>query len=237
MIELGLLLISGMLGSSHCLGMCGGFVLALARPGRSWGHNFFRQSCYTLGRVSTYAFLGAVAGWAGNRFVAIQQVGTQGAGVLAVLAGLLLCCQGLMAVGWWPRLLRADLKGGCSWLSILRPVLAGQNARDVFVAGVFTGFIPCGLVYSMLALAASSHGVVAGLTKMIAFGLGTAPALVLVGTSGVAVPHWLRLRLWRIAAWCLVLAGAITMTRGAYAVTHPPSKSCPFCDAVASDRS
>ena len=233
MMELALLVLSGILGSSHCVGMCGGFVLALSRPKQSLVHNLLRQSLYTCGRVSTYGLLGAMAGWCGQEILAWQPLRNHGGAILAFLAGSLLIYQGLVAAGVWPHRFNPATTGSCWWSSILRPILTGQRLPDVFVAGVLTGFIPCGLVYAMLSLAASSHNLVHGMLVMMAFAAGTAPALVLTGVSGLAVPLAWRKPVWRLAAWCLVATGIIALVRGGYALANAsrPAPACPFCAA------
>ena len=98
MIELPLLLMAGLLGSSHCLGMCGPFALILGSGPKNLRSNFARQGLYTLGRVFTYAFLGAAAGFGGWRLAgAIPAVNIPA--TLAIAAGVLLVYQGLAAAG------------------------------------------------------------------------------------------------------------------------------------------
>jgi uncharacterized protein len=67
MIDLSLMFVGGLLGSGHCIGMCGAFAVAIGWPAERPVHNLFRQSVYSLGRLSSYVFLGAVAGFAGER--------------------------------------------------------------------------------------------------------------------------------------------------------------------------
>src|SRR6516162_3919848 len=103
MIELPLIFLGGLLGSAHCVGMCGGFALTIGVGAPSFFSNLARQLAYTLGRVLTYSFFGVVAGYAGlwlsrkaGTLVNVQ------AG-LSILAGSLLVFQGLLALGVLPR--------------------------------------------------------------------------------------------------------------------------------------
>src|SRR5271165_7145734 len=102
-LQLPLVFLGGLLGSAHCVGMCGGFALSIGMGAPSLGSNLQRQLTYTLGRVLTYAFLGVVAGYAG--FWLSRKTGTLvnvQAG-LSMVAGGLLVFQGLLALGLLPR--------------------------------------------------------------------------------------------------------------------------------------
>jgi sulfite exporter TauE/SafE len=83
-----------------------------------------------------------------------------------------------------------------------------------FGAGVATGFLPCGLVYSFLALAVASGGLESGLMQMAMFGLGTVPAMVLVGCGGKLLTIGMRQRVYRLAACFVIALGALTVWRG-----------------------
>ncbi|MCB9758506.1 MAG: sulfite exporter TauE/SafE family protein [Alphaproteobacteria bacterium] len=152
-------LLAGLVGTPHCLGMCGGFAVASAdRPlhGVAWH----------LGRLFTYGALGAAAGALGGSVPGPGWLGTALAAGLLVwfsgrLAGLLpaprLPVNGLVAAAG--RSLRA----------------AGVQARFVF--GLLNGLLPCGLVYAALALPVASGDPLTGALAMLAFGLGTLPGL------------------------------------------------------------
>ena len=113
MIELPLVFLGGLLGSAHCVGMCGGFALTIGVGSRDFGSNVLRQLTYTLGRILTYAFFGVAAGYGG--FWLSRKAGTLvnvQAG-LSILAGSLLIFQGLLSLGLLPRrVVRAAGGGG-----------------------------------------------------------------------------------------------------------------------------
>lgn len=233
MIEWPLLVVAGMLGSAHCLGMCGPFALAIGSAAPRWRANLQRQSCYSAGRIFTYAALGAVVAFAGARLAAALPGWANVPAVLAITAGGLLVVQGLLAAGVLPA---GAVRGAaaCPGAAAFRSLLTGRNAIDVFVAGIFTGLLPCGLLYGMLALAASTHDVPRGLATMVAFGLGTVPAMVAAGLGGSLLGLAARRRLHSLAAWCLVVTGVISIARGAgyLSVTSDPPAGCPFCAAM-----
>ena len=126
---------------------------------------------------------------------------------------------------------RGVAAGACPGAGALRGLLAGSGTLDVFLAGLFTGLLPCGLLYGMLALAASTGDLPRGLATMVAFGAGTVPAMVLAGAGGSVLGVAARRRLNALAAWCLVLTGLVSLARGAAAVsfTGEPAAACPFC--------
>jgi sulfite exporter TauE/SafE len=240
MIELPLVFVSGLLGSAHCLGMCGPFALAIGAGARGWKRNLSRQSSYTLGRMFTYSFLGAVAGYGGASVAGAAPGWVSVPAVLAVVAGIVLVYQGLRTAGvlppWKWRVVRsraapAPTRGPCLTASFFASFLRSPQARDVFLAGMLTGFLPCGLVYAFLTLAASSASLGLGAATMAAFGLGTAPVMFVAGWGGNLLGLSSRQRLMHIAAWCVVIAGLISVARGIGYLPHPTGAApvCPFC--------
>jgi sulfite exporter TauE/SafE len=118
----------------------------------------------------------------------------------------------------------------------MKTLLTSPRLTGAFLAGVFTGFIPCGLVYAFLATAASSGDVVRGWLVMVTFGAGTVPLLVIAGCGGTVMSVATRSRVLKIAAWCVVVTGAISIARGiGYMELSSASAkgSCPFCNPAA----
>lgn len=232
MLELPLVFVAGFLGSSHCIGMCGPFALSLAGGSRSWSHNLARQLVYTLGRTFTYLVLGAFAGFGGMRLARIAPWLTNVGALLALVAGVWLIYQGLVAAGVWKR--RAvEGTQGCLTGEFFRSMLRLPGWSGVFVAGLFTGLLPCGLVYSFLALAAATSSIWLGAATMGVFGVGTAPIMIATGCGGSLLSLSARQHLLRVAAWCLVLTGAISVARGMSFIHRPgvdPPPKCPLCE-------
>ena len=229
-----LVFLGGLLGSAHCIGMCGPFALMVGGSAKSWRQNLWRQSIYTLGRMSTYGLLGAVAGGAG---LYLQQQLPQlvnVAAVLAVLAGVMLMYLGLASAGVVGRRAATQTHGTCLWFApYLAPLFRSPGTSPLFVAGLLTGMLPCGLVYGFLALAASSQDIGLGAGTMALFGAGTAPAMIVTGIGASAISHKIRHKLFTFAAWCVVLTGVFSVYRGvsffSLAAEASAVESCPFC--------
>jgi sulfite exporter TauE/SafE len=232
-----MLVVSGMLGSAHCLGMCGPFALAVGTGAADWRTNLRRQMAYSVGRIFTYAVLGAGAAFAAARAMRVLPTWTNVPAALAVAAGVLLVWQGLAAAGVLRRR-GVGAGAGCPGAGAFKRLLTARSVVDVFLAGLFTGLLPCGLLYGMLAYAASRHDLVEGAAAMAAFGAGTVPAMAGVGLGGSLVAVATRRRLHHAAAWCLVATGAVSIVRGASFLTLPggPAPGCPFCAADGADR-
>lgn len=233
MIEWPLIFLGGLLGSSHCVGMCGAFALSIGIGSKSVASNAGRQLWYTLGRIFTYSFAGAVAGFAGAKLtrLPVQAINLQV--VLAVAAGILLIGQGLHSAGVMPRFRHTTPAARfCPGQSLFSSFLIARGWHNSFLAGVLTGFLPCGLVYAYLALAAGSGNIFQGAAIMALLGAGTAPLMILTGTGGSLLTIAARRHLLRAAAWCVVLTGALTLCRGVGWAIPPadaPANSCPLC--------
>jgi sulfite exporter TauE/SafE len=218
-----LLFATGFAGSFHCIGMCGGFACALGGDPRGRSATVVRHLLYNGGRFTTYCFLGGLAGALGQAICTPQGLavpaldGSLDAGqrILAVVAGLLMIAMALqffgllqgfhgVAVGFGGRVLSASL----------RSLLNGQSRTAPLAFGVFNGFLPCPLVYAFAAQAASTGGALPGFLTMASFGLGTFPAMLMMGGVGRLLgPAWRR-RGVRLAGSFILLLGLITLSRG-----------------------
>jgi sulfite exporter TauE/SafE len=211
--------------------MCGGFALTIGVHSDRMRANLRRQAVYSAGRVMTYVFCGAIAGVAGMRLArsAVSLVNMQS--VLAIVAGLLLVWQGLRASGWRFPGLRAQAAPAAPCLagSALRTFLTAPDLTSVFLAGLMTGFLPCGLVYAHLALASASGGLASGIATMGAFGAGTVPLMVVTGLGSRLLPLAARRRLLTWAACCVVITGALSIYRGAAAIVRSQEAGAPRC--------
>ncbi|MBX3444431.1 MAG: sulfite exporter TauE/SafE family protein [Planctomyces sp.] len=233
--ELGLIAMSGLLGSAHCIGMCGGFaaILALVPGGRR--RVLARQLVYSAGRIFTYATFGLCAGTVGMRLSGQPVSGAVSfAATFSILCGAFLVLQGLSALG-----LRfpfpgsgSSVAGGCLSGQLLRTFLQSPGRLHTFLAGVMTGFLPCGLVYAFVALAASRAHPFEGLLVMAAFGAGTVPLMAATGLGASWASRAVRQRMLQAAACCVIATGLLTIARGA-GFLRPQSESaapdCPFC--------
>ncbi|MFO0914314.1 MAG: sulfite exporter TauE/SafE family protein [Pirellulales bacterium] len=234
MIELPFILAAGLLGSAHCVGMCGGFVMSIGLHSASRRHNLWRQLVYSSGRITTYAMLGALAGYFGMRLENWSWSMNQLVSIVALLAGAFLVVQGLVSLGWlkWPSWRRVPAV--CLAASLFGSVQQGRRLGDAYFLGLLTGFLPCGLLYGMLALAANTRHFAGGATLMACFGAGTIPALLLTGLGAQWMSGRWRQRLYQLAGVCLVVTGLITIGRGVdiqHLALRTPGNSCPFCAA------
>jgi len=153
--------------------------------------------------------------------------------VLSIVAGVALVLLGLSTAGLLPALAsRWRTTQPCTAAKWLKTLLTGRGLASALVAGVFTGFIPCGLVYAFLAYAASTGGVLRGWLTMAAFGLGTVPLMVVAGSGGTMLSMSARARALKVAAWCVVVTGLISIARGTGYIswfTDAAAGSCPLC--------
>jgi len=231
-IELGLIFVGGLLGSSHCIGMCGGFALSIGSGAKRLTANLNRQLAYSAGRITTYSFGGAVAGFAGLRLTHGPRSFVNFQAGLSIAAGALLVVQGLYAAGVLPRRRVKGTAGACLSRTLFASFLTAPGLTNTFLAGLMTGFLPCGLVYAYLTLAVSSGHVASGMAMMAAFGLGTVPVMVATGCGGSLLNLAARRYLFNVAAWCVVLTGVVSLARGFGFVNLPVAAAaagCPFC--------
>ncbi len=204
-------LVTGFLGSGHCIGMCGGIVAAcsLSPNGRQGGLPF--HLLYNLGRISTYSLIGLIVGAIGSvlayreGFLAFSRWVLIGSDIFVILLGL-------GTAGLFSRLNVMKLEfpgpmqmmtGAVKRLNTLPPALSALPLGFIF------GLLPCGFLYAMLITAAQTAAPVKGMLVMVAFGLGTAPSLILFGRAA----QWLgtNTRLWMLRG-----AGLMVALMGAY---------------------
>src|ERR1700693_5589153 len=230
-MELLLIFVSGLLLSFHCVGMCGGFVALLAvRPvgslvpvtglsaslAGSWRSVLPEQVVFNLGRLATYALLGAAAGGLGAAGTASSRTGRLQGGLM-LAAGIFIFSSGLALSGLlrhWS-LFRNVTAAPRPWLAhCIELVLRLPRAARAVPLGMLWGFLPCGLIYAMLARAASTASTTEGALVMLAFGAGTIPALLLVAFFAGAFSLALREKMVRLSGAFLALIGVWTFYRG-----------------------
>ena len=209
----------GLAGGVHCAAMCGGIVAALnlrqPRPGGT-GQGLARQIGYSLGRVASYSIAGAIAGAVGSVGFLYGDL-LPARIVFLVLANALVILLGLYLAGLGNAVLALERAGSVVWrtLSRLGARLAPAETPGRAVAvGLAWGWIPCGLVYSVLATALVSGGALRGAAVMAAFGLGTLPNLLAAGLAAAKLKDWTRRPRVRLAAGLVVVAvGIIGLAR------------------------
>ncbi|WBA43007.1 sulfite exporter TauE/SafE family protein [Hymenobacter canadensis] len=202
----------GLLGSFHCVGMCGAIALALpgqagGRPGQYVGGRLL----YNLGRTTTYATLGAAAGLLGQ---GLRLAGWQQS--LSVASGLLILLLVAVPERYTGRF--AALVGLNRPLNWVKTALASQFQRAswgaLFTTGLLNGLLPCGMVYLALAGALSAPGVAGAAAYMACFGLGTLPLMLGLSLSGRIVPLAWRIGMRRVVPYAASVLAVLFIMRG-----------------------
>jgi sulfite exporter TauE/SafE len=207
----------GLLGGVHCLGMCGGIVGALTLGLPESVRSDYRSMApfllaYNGGRISSYTIAGALMGGIGMLAANLAAV-HRAQLMLQLLAGCFMVALGLYLGGWWLGLRRIEQVGGLLWKHIEplgRHFLPVSQPRQAFALGLLWGWLPCGLVYSVLIWSIAAGGFVRGGLLMLSFGLGTLPVLLAMGASASGLAAFVRKRSTRM------VAGAFVAAYGAY---------------------
>ena len=199
----------GLLGGVHCIGMCGGIVgaISLGMPGEQ-GTRWPMLLAYNLGRIASYTVAGAIAGGLGFFFSGLLPV-QQAQQILLGVAGVVMILLGLYLGGWWNLLSYVEQAGGHLWKRIEplgRGLLPVRRVGQGLALGMLWGWLPCGLVYSVLIWAVSAGGAGEGALLMLAFGLGTLPNLLAMGAAAGQLQRLVR-HVWvRRAAGLMIIA-------------------------------
>jgi sulfite exporter TauE/SafE len=226
-------LVVGLAGGVHCAAMCGGIVAALnlrdrrpqpvrmvgggvAAAGVVAGGSLTMQLAYSAGRIATYAGVGALAGGLGGLGVLIEGVLPVQL-MLLVAANALVILMGLHLAGLGSSILALERAGGGLWRLLQRAgatLRPADGAGGAFATGLAWGWIPCGLVYSVLATALVSGSAGRGALVMAAFGLGTLPNLLAAGLVAGRMRDFVRRPRVRLAAGLAVAAvGTVGLAR------------------------
>jgi sulfite exporter TauE/SafE len=203
------LLLVGLLGGTHCIGMCGGIVSALSMGGQS---RFSLHLAYNVGRIVSYAVAGAFVGALGGLGLTLSGQWPLRIG-LYVAANLMLVALGFYLLGLTQVLAFTERLGQHLWRHLQplsRRYLPAHNVAQAFPLGLLWGWLPCGLVYSALIMALSSGSAAKGASIMLAFGIGTLPNLLLAGLLAV------RLREYASNLWVRRVAGFLVLGFGVW---------------------
>ena len=216
----------GLLGSTHCLGMCGGIVSALTfglRPD-------IRRSpltltpyllAYNVGRITSYAIAGALVGALSGQLFGLAPP-MQVRWLVKLVTGGFMIALGLYLAGWWPGLQRLEKWGGVLWRRVEplgRKLLPVDRPLKALGFGLVWGWLPCGMVYAALAWALASGSALHGAALMIAFGLGTLPMLLTIGVAAEWLKDFVR------NPWVRRAAGLSVLLFGLYMIFAPGGHS------------
>ena len=211
MIELSFLsaFLVGLLGGGHCIGMCGGFVGAVSvhLPQHKSSKLPFLLA-YNTGRILSYAIAGMVAGFLGATSFFLSHILPIQKTLYLISSGMLILL-GLYLAGIWHGLTYLEKIGGVLWKHIQpysKKFIPIKNLKQALILGGLWGWLPCGLVYSVLIAAVATGSAVNGGLLMLAFGLGTLPTLLAMGLAAVKLKSFLQ-NIWvRRASGLLVIS-------------------------------
>lgn len=205
----------GILGGVHCLGMCGSiigiFTTQLPKDRARWPFHL----AYSSGRIASYTVAGALVGMVGKAGLLMRDaVPVQH--LLFALSSLMLVMLGLYLAGLWGAVRRLENLGGGLWKR-LQPyttkLLPVHTVPRALALGALWGWLPCGLVYSVLVTSLASGSTAQGALIMAAFGLGTLPNLLTIGL------FWERCRQWVQSPRVRLTAGLVVMGFGVYGLS------------------
>lgn len=225
-LSLSAALLAGLAGSVHCFAMCGGMAGALGLKARAASASSLQAaasaSLYQFGRIGGYTVAGAICGLAGSIVETLLDLAQLGV-ILRIASGVLMVLIALRILVRWNGLAAIERWGASFW-SHLRPLTrnaaAKSGAANSLALGFLWGWLPCGLVYSMLLFAATSADAIRGALIMAAFGLGTLPSML---TSTYLAPQLSRVvntRGSRTATGVMLLAFGAWMILAASGLQH-----------------
>jgi len=203
-------LVIGLMGSFHCLGMCGPIAMALPLKDNTTAGRILSSMLYNFGRVLTYGLLGVIFGILGRGFYlgGIQQWVSIALGVIMVLSVLFpLLFKKLSLEGVAARF-SGKIKAGFGKLFGIR------SLSSLFTIGLLNGLLPCGLVYIALAGAITGHSAMEGAFYMMLFGLGTVPMMFLLPVIGNMISLKFRRRISKFLPFFILFIGLLFIVRG-----------------------
>lgn len=206
-----LALTTGLIGSLHCIGMCGPIAIALPLGNKAWAWRVTGGLVYNIGRILTYAILGGLFGLLGQ---GIEMAGLQ------QWASILLGTIMILSV-FFPILFRGKIKfdriltGYAGKLvNQFRRLFAINSIPSLFIIGFLNGLLPCGLVYVAIAGAINTNDLYHGIIYMIIFGAGTIPVMLAIPLLGNLIGTSIRKKFRYVLATFIVLLGILFILRG-----------------------
>ncbi|MGY6276641.1 sulfite exporter TauE/SafE family protein [Methylomonas sp. MgM2] len=206
----------GLFSSLHCIGMCGSIIGTLTYSLSADIRNnkrilFSIVLSYNLGRIASYALAGAVVGTL-HAFLSLPFSQGQAYRILQVASAVIMSGAGLYIGGWFPRFAYIEKLGSRFWKLIEpfgRKLIPVKTRIQALLFGMVWGWLPCGLIYTALALAATTGNVMHSAMTMLAFGLGTLPAVVGVGIMTSMLAKLSRIQHFKQAVGILLIIFAL----------------------------
>lgn len=201
----------GIVGSLHCIGMCGPIVVALPLKNQSLFPKILGAVLYNSGRVTTYGLLGVLFGLLGR---GIHLAGFQQ--WTSIILGIAMIVSVLFPFVFREKITVGNLLAGMAarLIARLKKLFASRTYRSLLFIGLLNGLLPCGLVYVAIAGAISSGTVLSGTLFMILFGIGTIPLLLIAALAGDAIGRSIRSRMQKAVPYFIFLLGVLFILRG-----------------------
>lgn len=201
----------GIVGSLHCIGMCGPIVVALPLKNQSLFTKLIGAILYNSGRVATYGLLGVLFGLLGK---GIHMAGFQQ--WTSIILGILMIISVLFPFVFREKITVGNLLAGMASRLIIRlkKLFATRSYRSLLLIGLLNGLLPCGLVYVAIAGAINSGSVISGSLFMVLFGLGTIPLLLLASLASDAIGQRLRSKMQKAVPYFVFMLGVLFILRG-----------------------
>ena len=207
---------TGLFGEfGHCIGMCGPIVVAYSTCWNQMsglGNSITNHLTYNFGRILTYTFIGSIIGLSGQLAnfrgeYAISLV------IVPGIAGIVMVVMGLQVSGLFRISFKTPVGGG--WvLKAARPLLESDSKMRFFPLGLLLGFMPCGLSYTIFLGALGTGSLVSGFFYTLSFGIGTIPALLLLGVMTKYLTASLKYRLYQFSGLLIIIMGSVFIYRG-----------------------
>lgn len=222
------------LGSfGHCIGMCGGIIIAYSstKLEDQWSKSkqSFAHLLYSLGRVLTYVVLGAMFGYVGG----VAMFNNLANGTLLIIAGVFMVLTGLSLSGKikFLTLIEHSMSTSSWYKKLFRDLLQTKTLISFFILGMVNGLLPCGLVYFFAVTAASTGSAFYGAFVMLLFGLSTIPALFSLGFFvGLYKNSGFRNMMIKIASLSVILFGIYTLNQGYEYIKYPEKTIHQCCE-------
>ena len=201
----------GIVGSLHCMGMCGPIVVALPLKNQNLFTRILGAILYNSGRVITYGVLGLLFGLLGR---GIHMAGFQQ--WTSIILGIVMIVSVLFPFVFREKITVGNLLAGMAarLITRLKKLFASRSYRSLLLIGLLNGLLPCGLVYVAIAGAISSGSVVSGSLFMVLFGLGTIPLLLLAALASDAIGQRIRAKMQRAVPYFVFFLGVLFILRG-----------------------
>jgi len=201
----------GLIGSLHCIGMCGPIAIAIPLHKQNWLMKISGGLLYNSGRIITYGILGALFGLLGRgiQLAGLQQWASIGIGIVMILSVI------------FPVLFKEKIKldkiftGYASRLiGSFRKLFTNSSPGSLLLIGLLNGLLPCGLVYMAIAGAINTNDVAMGVAFMVMFGIGTTPTLLIVSLVGNVISIGFRNKVKKVVPVFIIILGLLFILGG-----------------------